>query len=217
MNRESSSTHLAGSELGELRHVCAFFNSDDEEYRVLLPFIKDGFNCGEKAVHVVKPDQRNDHLQRLTAAGIDTSEVEQRGQLELRVSTETYLREGHFDQDGMMALFEAMANKNTRSEFPSLRIVCRMDLTVGLESELEKVIEFESQVNDVWRRNNDPVVCTYHLSQFSGDAVIDIMRTHPMVIIGGVLFENPFFMPPEKFLQEFRNRTGRAGSLVATS
>ena len=32
---------FAGSELGEARHVCAFFNSDDEKYRVLLPFIKD--------------------------------------------------------------------------------------------------------------------------------------------------------------------------------
>jgi len=33
---------LAGSQLGDLRHVCAFFNSDDEEYRVLLPFMKEG-------------------------------------------------------------------------------------------------------------------------------------------------------------------------------
>src|SRR5258708_38173902 len=30
------------SQLGKTRHVCAFFNSDEEEYRVLLPFIKDG-------------------------------------------------------------------------------------------------------------------------------------------------------------------------------
>jgi hypothetical protein len=27
------------------RHVCAFFNSNEEEYRVLIPFIKDGFNA----------------------------------------------------------------------------------------------------------------------------------------------------------------------------
>jgi len=48
---------FAGSQLRETRHVCAFFNSDDEEYRVLLPFIKDGFQCGDKAVHVVYPSQ----------------------------------------------------------------------------------------------------------------------------------------------------------------
>jgi hypothetical protein len=27
--------------------------------------------------------------------------------------------------------------------------------------------------------------------------VIDIMRTHPMVIIGGILQQNPFFVPPD--------------------
>jgi hypothetical protein len=32
------------------------------------------------------------------------------------------------------------------------------------------------------------------------------MRTHPMLIIGGTLYENPFFVPPEAFLQELRTR-----------
>ena len=89
---------FAGSQLAETRHVCAFFNSDDEEYRVLLPFIKDGFKCGHKAVHVVNPDQRNQHMQRLVAAGIDPATAERSGQLELRTNTETYLRDGQFDQ-----------------------------------------------------------------------------------------------------------------------
>ena len=70
---------LAGSQLGEIRHVCAFFNSDEEEYRVLLPFIKDGLKSGDKAVHVLNPEQRQDHLQRLTAAGIDPAAAQQAG------------------------------------------------------------------------------------------------------------------------------------------
>lgn len=27
-------------------------------------------------------------------------------------------------------------------------------------------------------------------------------RTHPMVLVGGTLQENPFFVPPEEFLEE---------------
>ena len=42
MKKGAAPISLAGSQLGNTRHVCAFFNSDDEEYRVLLPFIKDG-------------------------------------------------------------------------------------------------------------------------------------------------------------------------------
>src|SRR5271154_5081270 len=71
MNKPASPIYIAGSKLGVPRHVCAFFNSEDEKYRVLLPFIKDGFECGDKAVHVINPDQHADHLQRLAEVGID--------------------------------------------------------------------------------------------------------------------------------------------------
>ena len=46
-------SRFAGSVLDAQRHVCAFFHNPDEEYRVLLPFIKDGFERGEKAFHIV--------------------------------------------------------------------------------------------------------------------------------------------------------------------
>ena len=35
---------------------------------------------------------------------------------------------------------------------------------------------------------------------------MDIMRTHPMVIVGGILQENPFFVPPDVMLAELRGR-----------
>lgn len=206
---------FAGSQLTETRHVCAFFSSDDEEYRVLLPFIKDGFACDHKAVHVVNPDQRSEHLQRLVAAGIDPVAAERKGQLELRTNTETYLRDGRFDKDRMLNAFEQIASGNTTGGFPLSRIVCRMDWAADGESYVNDLIEFESRVNRVWEHHDDAVICTYHLGKFGGDTVINIMRTHPMVIIGGTLHRNPFFVPPDDFLREFRER--RTGQSTSTS
>ena len=197
---------FAGSQLHEGRHVCAFFNSDDEEYRVLLPFIRDGFECGDKAVHVVSPDQRRDHLQRLAGAGIDSTAAQQSGQFELRTNTETYLRDGRFDQDRMLETFEQLASDNAKGRFPISRIVCHMEWAVEGRSYVDDVVEFESRVNAVWRRHDDAVICVYDLAKFGGDTVVDIMRTHPMIIIGGILQQNPFFVPPEEFLDERRER-----------
>jgi hypothetical protein len=200
------SISLAGSELGPVRHVCALFNSDEEEYRVLLPFIKTGFDCGDRAVHVVNPDCRVQHLQRLSAAGIDTRKAQQCGQFDLRDNTETYLRDGRFDQERILAVFEELASTSTVSGFGMSRIVCRMDWAADGREHVENLIEFESRVNDVWRRHEDVVICTYHLAKFSGDTVIDVVRTHPFVIIGQVLHQNPFLVPQEQFLPEFRAR-----------
>lgn len=206
MTRVLAPILLAGSQLDETRHVCAFFNSDEEEYRVLLPFIKDGFERGDKAIHVVNPDQRHDHLQRLAAVGIDSMSAEQSGQLEVRINTEAYLRDGRFDQHRMLTAFEQMASGNANGGFPLSRICCRMDWVVEGRSYVDDVVEFESRVNEVWRRHDDAVICTYHLGKFGGETVVDIMRTHPMIIIGGILLRNPFFVPPEDFLRELRER-----------
>ena len=210
MKKTTAPIPFAGSELGPARHVCAFFNSDDEEYRVLLPFIRDGFERGDKAVHVVNPDQRHDHLQRLAAVGIDLAAAEESGQLELRINTETYLRDGRFDPDRMIEMFEGLASGTARGAYPLSRIVCHMEWAVENGSHVDTLVEFESRVNEVWQRHDDAVICTYNLTKFGAETVIDIMRTHPMIIIGGILQQNPFFVPPEQFLRELRERrTGR--------
>jgi len=205
--RDTPPISLAGSQLDKVRHVCAFFASEEEEYRVILPFIREGLSRGEKSVQVINPEARQEHLQRLAHAGIDSTAHQQSGQLQIRNNSEIYLRDGRFDQDRMLAAFEEMAASARNAEgFAMSRVVCRMDWASGDQSRIQNVIEFESRVNEVWRRYDDAVICTYHLGQFGGDAIIDIMRTHPMVIIGGHLQQNPFFTQPEEFLDEFRRR-----------
>src|ERR671925_458136 len=103
---QKKEVRLAGRSLSTSRHVCAFFTTKDEEYRVLLPFIKEGFERGDRAFHIVDPTLREEHLRRLEAVGIDVEAAEKHGQLELRSWADAYLREGHFDQDRMLALIQ---------------------------------------------------------------------------------------------------------------
>ena len=170
---------------------------------MLIPFIRDGFACGDKAVHLVSPGQCCNHLRRLASAGIDPERARQAGQLEVWTNTEAYLRDGRFDQDRMLDVFEQLAA--ARSNFRLSRIVCQMDWAVD-RSHIDDLIEFEARVNHVWSRHEDAVICVYDLAKFGGDAVIDIMRTHPMVIIGGILQENPFYVPPDEMLRELKER-----------
>jgi hypothetical protein len=71
---------------------------------------------------------------------------------------------------------------------------------------LNNLVEYEARLNQVLSRYNAPVICNYDLSKVSASVAMDIMRTHPFVIIGGLLRENPFFVPPEEFLEEMRER-----------
>jgi hypothetical protein len=49
----------------------------------------------------------------------------------------------------------------------------------------------------------------YETAKFGGDIVMDIFRTHPTVVMNGVVYDNPFFVPPDEFLKELRARRVR--------
>jgi len=71
---------------------------------------------------------------------------------------------------------------------------------------VDDLVEYEARLNYILPRYKDPVICVYDISKFSGAIIVDILRTHPMVIIGGTLQENPFFVPPDEFLRELREK-----------
>src|SRR5258705_8183616 len=114
---------FAGSELGAHRHICGFFRNPEEEYHLLLPFIKEGFEGGEKAFHVIDPKLHEDHLRRLDSAGINVPAAEKSGQFELCNWEQMYLREGGFDQDRMLALWRDVLLPARSSRFSGSRPV----------------------------------------------------------------------------------------------
>src|SRR6185503_10308384 len=103
---------FARGTLGQHRHICAFFNGADEEFRVLRSFIREGIECGDKSCHIVDPALRDDHLRRLTNSGIDVEHAMASGQLEVRTWQEAYLRDDRFEQDAMLHDVEEILQSN---------------------------------------------------------------------------------------------------------
>src|SRR4029077_16479049 len=60
MTTDEHPVELAGVNLAGRNHVCAFFNTIDEEHRVLGSFYKDGLDRGEKPAHIVDPENREE-------------------------------------------------------------------------------------------------------------------------------------------------------------
>jgi len=206
MRPSDRSVQFAGGTLGVQRHICAFFNSIDEEHRVLRSFIRDGLDGGEKGFHIVDPELRDEHLKRLAGAGINVERAIATGQLEVRPWQEAYLCGDRFNQDAMLALIEEVLQSGAATGYPLTRLLAHMEWALLDKPGVDDLVEYETRLNYVLPKYDDPVICTYDLSKFGSSVAMDIMRTHPAVIIGGVLQENPFFVPPDQFLLEIRER-----------
>ena len=204
---------LAGSVLDRSRHVCAFFRSKEEEYRVLLPYIKEGFEQGDRAFHILDAPRRQDHVRRLRGAGMDVAGTEAEGRLVIRHWEDTYLQDGHFDQHRQIALFERVLLQGKKQGYPLTRFVAGTEWALLDRPGVHDLIEYESRINNMFSKYDDPVCCTYDVSKFSASVIMDAIRVHRAVIIGGILQENPFFVPPDEFLRELRERERQYGTV----
>jgi len=158
MHNSEAPIRFAGAQLVRSRHVCAFFRTSDEEYKVMLPFIKDGFDRGDRAFHIVDPTLRDDHLRRLRSVGINVDAEEKRGALELRNWQDAYLREGHFDQDRMLALIEEILDEGPKKGFRLTRLVAHMEWALEDRPGVDDLVEYEARLNFLLPRYKDPVI-----------------------------------------------------------
>jgi len=203
---------FGGTMLLEDRHVCASFSSAAQEYDTLLPFVCDGINCGQRAYHVLPNHHKADHFQRLRDAGIDVEKVMKSRQLEVAVPEDTYLRTGRFNKVAMLVLIQEALKAGTALGFPLTRMIAHAEAAVDDWKSSNEWVEYEMRLNSVLPNFDDAVICTFDANLLTAPHAIDILRTHPMVIIGGVLVENSFFTRPQDFIHEVQSRTGPSRS-----
>jgi hypothetical protein len=205
----SPQPQLCGTLLGPRAHVCAFFRDTAEQDRALLPFIKAGLAAGEKIVHTIDPARHADQMNRFAAAGIDFPAAHSHGQFDLHEWTDTHLVDGTFDPERTFALFSAIGLSASQQGFPLTRFITQMDWALEVAADLTYLLAYEARANERWLLQTgpmNPVICAYDLTKFSGDFIVDVMRTHPLILIDGSVHENPFFISPREFLRELRNR-----------
>lgn len=206
----SPSIALAGSTLTGSRHVCAFFRDKEEMFRVLLPFIVEGLEKREKAIHIVSANNIDLHLGHLASGGVDVDAVLANGQLQIVEWNQSYLRDREFEEGAALRVIGQLLTDAHEQGYPRTRLMGDMDWVLENRLGTEKWASFEAQLNDLMIRHpEDVVICAYDLSRFGGSAVLDVMRTHPAAIVGGDLQHNPFYTDPKEMLRELRARGKR--------
>jgi hypothetical protein len=156
---------------------------------------------------------RESHLRQLESAGIDVDSVEKEGHFEMRDWNEYYFPDGNFNEARLLAQWDTVLEGAVQRGYPRTRVIAHLEWP---QDDAKASLEYEANFNRI-PRARDPVICTYNLSKHSAAFIIDIMRTHPMIIIGGILQENPFYVQPEEFVRELRTRktTSQASAGVA--
>ena len=121
---------------------------------------------------------------------------------EIWTPSESYLRDGDFRLPRMMSFWEERVGSAIDSgRFEFVRSVGNMSWALDTKTEARELVAYESELNRFLPRYPQAMLCLYDLEQFSdGQILMEILRTHPTVLLSGQLLDNPWYVEPEEYL-----------------
>jgi hypothetical protein len=180
-------------------HICAFYWGRTERDHLISAFVRAGLRGGDKCLCLVDADDPAWVLDNLRDGGDIDAPVEAR-QLEVSRAIDAYLRDGRFTTEGMIAfLEETMAEAMSDGRFDHVRAVGEMSWVLDRPPDLGELIRYESAINRFSPRYPQVLLCMYDLERFGGGMVLDLLRTHPRLLMGGMVLDNPHYLSPDEF------------------
>jgi DcmR-like sensory protein len=120
--------------------------------------------------------------------------------LDVLTSSDSYLLDGRFDTDAMIGFWYRSIGSALVEGFPRARAAGEMTWAIQKMPGVEELIAYEAKLNKYLPRYPQVILCLYDLDRSSGELLMDVLKTHPRVLIGGRLLDNPFYLEPDELL-----------------
>lgn len=171
-------------------HVCGFYNGSGIRDELTAAWVADGVAAGQKCVCFV--DSTASLLGRL-AGDVDTAGP---GRVEFCDADAAYAPGGRFCKDAMLRRLEDSVTGAIDEGYAQVRLLGDMSWVIRSGVDTRTVFAYEAEVNEFCPRYPQFVLCLYDLDHFDGSLVIDVLRTHPKIILNGMFIHNPYYLPP---------------------
>ncbi len=208
-------------------HVCGLFGSEEAHRELFTRFLREGLEQGQKIIYIADSHSREDILDYF--AGWDVGPYLAKGQFSILTPDQTYLREGSFDPDRMVDLLRAETEKALAEGYTALRVSGEMSWSLRGAPGSDRLIEYEAKLNKFFPDSQCLAICQYDKSRFGPQTLLDVLSTHPMVVLETELYDNFYYTPPEEFLardipeltlrywlENLKARKGMTSQLVAS-
>lgn len=206
MSLEAQRTPLIAAleQLGPHDHFCSIYESPQEHYAVAIPFIRIGLDRGEKCIYIADDGTVGDVRQAMQSEGIDVDRAIASKALVLATKEQAYLEHGSFHPDWMTTFWKEATELAISEGFSALRATGETEWVqkwvLSGDCRLEHWMEYESRLAHTLAENNCSALCQYNRRIFPPEIILNVIRTHPMVIHGGTVCRNFYYVPPDEFL-----------------
>lgn len=172
-------------------HICCFYSGADERDQIMLDYLAAGVCHGDKCIGLV--DSTDPQIVR---ARIERRQKPAPEQLLVQPAAQTYLQQGRFSCDSMISyLDETIGAAVAADGFPLVRAAGEMTWVLPGSPGADELFAYEAALNDFTPRYPQVLLCMYDVRRFGAGMLVDAIATHPRLLVGNLLVENPWFTP----------------------
>jgi DNA-binding CsgD family transcriptional regulator len=179
-------------------HFCALYSGPAERDRLLFPFLGEGIRNGDKCLCLiddVEPALVRDRIIGQPGPGYSRRSA----QLDVRRASDAYLRSGEFTIEGMMRFLSERVDAAVEDDYGLLRAAGEMSWVLPGPPGRGDLFHYESALNDVVFEVPAVLMCLYDLQKFGADLLVEVLRTHPKVLLDRTVIDNPYYVHPAKY------------------
>jgi DNA-binding CsgD family transcriptional regulator len=176
-------------------HFCALYSGRAERDRLLFPFLQEGIREGDKCLCLIddaEPAEIRNRVEKQQNGEL----LNQSKQLDVDRTSEVYLQSGRFSVGQMISFLAVRLTQAAESEFPLLRAAGEMSWVLPQADGAEDFFAYESAVNQLVEHKPAVFMCMYDLRRFGISMLVDVLKTHPKVLLDGMVLDNPNYLAP---------------------
>lgn len=207
--RRKVSLGLSTDEYDEGCHIIYLYNNDHERKHTMARYLRQGLANDEKVlylVHDISPQEMREELGKL---GVDTETAQKA--FDMMVAHYKQCPGEVFSKDYMLAAVKEYYKSAIADGYAGARGAGEMSWAAESGcADFTELINYECALNQILEDYPLTTVCQYDVRLFSGQIIMDMLSVHPVAIVRGQVVRNPYYIPPDKFLDDLQHRAPTA-------
>ena len=179
-------------------HVCAMYTGPTERNAILRAFLDAGLGAGHKCLIGLQDPDAPSIIRRLGMhADVDRCLASQ--QLAVLGADDPQFSPDDFSIPAMLAFWDrTVANANIEG-YEVARLSAEAAWWGPQLPGDQALIAYESELNALTARRSAAILCLYDLNDCTGSLVIELVKTHPQLMINQLVVKNPWYLSPEDY------------------
>ena len=162
-------------------HVCQFYQTKEDLTDILVPFFQAGLENNEFCLWITAEFLDENEIRRTMTKNLPQFDHYLRiGQIEIISYTRWYLTNGVFDQNRALDAWIDKLDQALVKGYKGMRATA--DIAPLIERDWERLVDYETRLNDCIGKYRMIRVCTYPLEKCRSSEVVNVIRTHQFML-----------------------------------